>query len=116
MNDCKLQLRAYLNKLELDGWVSRDDGYQNIITAVAKDLCNKGKYRIIRNKELQTLRTTKQRLEEKSKYYQEQVEYYNEYIQRCLENLHTGKGYVYNFSLHFIFIMDTNCLQIFASI
>lgn len=59
---------------------------------MAKDLCNKGKYRIIRNKELQTLRTTKQRLEEKCKYYQEQVEYYNEYIQRCLENLHTGKG------------------------
>ncbi|KZC12883.1 Ras GTPase-activating-like protein IQGAP1 [Dufourea novaeangliae] len=92
LNDCKLQLRAYLNKLELGGWVSQTDGYQNIITAVAKDLCNKGKYRIIRNKELQTLRVTKQRLEEKSKYYQEQVEYYNEYIQRCLENLHTGKG------------------------
>ncbi|XP_029050274.2 ras GTPase-activating-like protein IQGAP1 [Osmia bicornis bicornis] len=92
LNDCKLQLRAYLNKLELGGWVSQSDGYQNIITAVAKDLCNKGKYRIIRNKELQTLRVTKQRLEEKCKYYQEQVEYYNEYIQRCLENLHTGKG------------------------
>ncbi|CAK9799762.1 Ras GTPase-activating-like protein IQGAP1 [Anthophora plagiata] len=92
LNDCKLQLRAYLNKLELGGWVSQSDGYQNIITAVAKDLCNKGKYRIIRNKELHTLRITKQRLEEKSKYYQEQVEYYNEYIQRCLENLHAGKG------------------------
>ncbi|XP_031839391.1 ras GTPase-activating-like protein IQGAP1 [Nomia melanderi] len=92
LNDCKLQLRAYLNKLELGGWVSQTDGYQNIVTAVASDLCNKGKYRIIRNKELQTLRVTKQRLEEKCKYYQEQVEYYNEYIQRCLENLHTGKG------------------------
>ncbi|XP_033341426.2 ras GTPase-activating-like protein IQGAP1 [Megalopta genalis] len=92
LNDCKQQLRAYLNKLELGGWVSQADGYQNIITAVAKDLCNKGKYRIIRNKELQMLRITKQRLEEKCKYYQEQVEYYNEYIQRCLENLHTGKG------------------------
>ncbi|XP_078048629.1 ras GTPase-activating-like protein IQGAP1 [Augochlora pura] len=92
LNDCKLQLRAYLNKLELGGWVSQADGYQNIITAVANDLCNKGKYRIIRNKELQMLRVTKQRLEEKCKYYQEQVEYYNEYIQRCLENLHTGKG------------------------
>ncbi|XP_076245101.1 ras GTPase-activating-like protein IQGAP1 [Calliopsis andreniformis] len=92
LNDCKLQLRAYLNKLELGGWVNQADGYQNIVTAVAKDLCNKGKYRIIRNKELQTLRITKQRLEEKCKYYQEQVEYYNEYIQRCLENLHTGRG------------------------
>nr|XP_050869767.1 ras GTPase-activating-like protein IQGAP1 isoform X2 [Vespula vulgaris] len=92
LNDCKFQLSVYLNKLRLGGWVSMEDGYQNIITAVAKDLCNKGKYRIIRNKELQTLHMTKQRLEEKTKYYQEQVEYYNKYIQRCLENLHTGKG------------------------
>ncbi|KAK0081320.1 hypothetical protein PV325_012392 [Microctonus aethiopoides] len=91
-NDCKVQLRAYLQKLELGGWVSKSDGYQSIVTAVAKDLCNKGKYRALRNKELQTLRLTRQRLQEKTKYYAEQVEYYNEYIQRCLENLHTGKG------------------------
>ncbi|XP_066597001.1 ras GTPase-activating-like protein IQGAP1 [Prorops nasuta] len=92
LNDCKHQLRAYLNKLELGGWVSQKDGYQTIVTAVAKDLCNKGKYRQIRNKELQTLKVTKERLEEKTKYYQEQVEFYNEYIKRCRENLHAGKG------------------------
>ncbi|KAI4496958.1 hypothetical protein M0802_007906 [Mischocyttarus mexicanus] len=92
LNDCKFQLSVYLNKLRLGGWVSKEDGYQNIITAVAKDLCNKGKYRIIRNNELKTLRLTKKSLEEKAKYYQEQVEYYNEYIKKCLENLHTGKG------------------------
>ena len=103
LNDCKLQLRSYLNKLELGGWVSQKDGYQNVVTAVAKDLCNKGKYRFLRNKELQTLRFTKQRLEEKSNYYKEQVEYYNQYIQRCLENLHTGKGYNIYFQVHNLF-------------
>lgn len=72
--------------------VTEKDGYQNIVTAVAKDLCNKGKYRLFRNKELQTLQETKQQLEEKCNYYKEQVEYYNQYIQKCLENLHTGKG------------------------
>lgn len=92
LNDCKLQLRAYLNKLEKGGWVTRKNGYESIVTAIAKDLCHKGKYRTLRNKELQTLRATRQRLQEKTKYYAEQVEYYNEYIQRCLENLHTGKG------------------------
>ncbi|XP_015189639.1 PREDICTED: ras GTPase-activating-like protein IQGAP1 isoform X2 [Polistes dominula] len=92
LNDCKFQLSVYLNKLRLGGWVSKEDGYQNIITAVAKDLCNKGKYRIIRNNELKTLHITKRSLEEKTRYYQEQVEYYNKYIQKCLENLHTGKG------------------------
>ncbi|XP_057324303.1 ras GTPase-activating-like protein IQGAP1 [Microplitis mediator] len=92
LNDCKYQLRAYLAKLEHGKFVTRTDGYQSIITAVAKDLCNKGKYRMIRNKELQALRITRQRLQEKTKYYAEQVQYYNEYTQRCLENLHTGKG------------------------
>ena len=74
--------------------MSQENFYQDIVTAVAKDLCNKGKYRVLRNKELQTLRATKQRLQDKTRYYQEQVEYYSEYTQRCLENLHTGKGYV----------------------
>ncbi|XP_015599510.1 ras GTPase-activating-like protein IQGAP1 [Cephus cinctus] len=102
-NDCKLQLRAYLNKLELGGLVTQADGYQSIVTAIARDLCNKGKYRLFRTKELQTLSAMKQMLEEKSKYYQEQVQYYSEYIQRCLENLHTGKG-----SLHAVKTMQKN--------
>ena len=92
LDDCKVQLRAYLNKLELGGWVSREDGYQTIVTAVAKDLYNKSRYRVLRNKELLTLRITKQRLEEKSNYYKEQVEYYNQYIKGCLVNLNAGKG------------------------
>ena len=61
INDCKMQLRAYLNKLELEGWVSRMDDYQTIITAIARDICNKNKYRVARDKELQTLRATKMR-------------------------------------------------------
>ncbi|KAL6266711.1 hypothetical protein P5V15_003547 [Pogonomyrmex californicus] len=92
INDCKMQLRAYLNKLELEGWVSRADGYQTIVTAIARDICNKSKYRLARDKELQTLRTTKVRLDEKTRYYQEQVEFYNEYIKGCLQNLHNGKS------------------------
>lgn len=90
--DCKRQLISYLKKLELGGLVSRQDGYQAIVTAVARDLCNKSCYRVLRNKEMITLRCTKQRLEEKENYYKEQVEYYNEYIKRCLENLSAGKG------------------------
>lgn len=92
INDCKMQLRAYLNKLELEGWVSRADGYQTIVTAIARDICNKSKYRVARDKELQALRATKVRLDEKTRYYQEQVRFYNEYIKGCLQNLHSGKS------------------------
>lgn len=92
LNDCKMQLRAYLNKLELEGWMSRADGYQTIVTAIAQDIRNKNKYRITRDKELKMLRATKERLDEKTRYYQEQVEFYNEYIKHCLQSLHAGKS------------------------
>lgn len=88
-----MQLRAYLKRLELEGWVTRANGYQAIVTSIAKDICNKSKYRVVRDKELRTLRGTKERLDEKMRYYQEQVVFYNEYIKRCLQNLH-GKRYV----------------------
>ncbi|KAH0952189.1 hypothetical protein HN011_000264 [Eciton burchellii] len=91
INDCKMQLRAYLKKLELEGWITSVNGYQAIVTSVAKDICNKSKYRFARDKELQTLRATKVRLDEKTKYYQEQIAFYNEYIKQCLQNLH-GKS------------------------
>ena len=41
--------------------------------------------------ELQALRVTNQSLEKKTKFYEEQINYYNQYIQKCLENLHAGK-------------------------
>lgn len=36
--------------LEEEGIVSKDDGYQGIITSVAKDICNRNKYRQIQIK------------------------------------------------------------------
>ncbi|XP_023246515.1 ras GTPase-activating-like protein IQGAP1 [Copidosoma floridanum] len=92
LSDCKRQLNTYLNKLQLSGLVAREDGYQTIVTAVARDLCNKSHYRVLRSKELKMLRSTKQRLVEKEHYYREQVKYYSEYIRRCLQNLNAGKG------------------------
>jgi len=41
--------------------------------------------------ELKALRVTNQSLEKKTKFYEEQINYYNQYIQKCLENLHAGK-------------------------
>lgn len=47
--------------------------------------------------ELQTLKTTMQGLEMKTKFYQKQVEFYNMYIRTCLENLDRGKKLVIYF-------------------
>uniref|UniRef100_A0A1B6HW78 Ras-GAP domain-containing protein n=1 Tax=Homalodisca liturata TaxID=320908 RepID=A0A1B6HW78_9HEMI len=91
LKDCKARLRKYLAKLEEAGLVNREDGYQTILSAIAEDISNKGKYRQIQKEELHKVKVTKQRLEEKTKFYEEQVEYYNTYIKTCLESLNAGK-------------------------
>lgn len=85
------QLRKYLDKLEEEGYVTREDGYQSIVTSIALDLCNKGKYRRGQMRALQMMKKTKKELDEKAKFYHDQVNYYNQYINKCLENLNAGK-------------------------
>lgn len=99
--------------LEEEGIVSKDDGYQGIITSVAKDICNRNKYRQIQIKvclkcvllvvtlneyilniefqELQMFKSTKQRLDEKIKYLVEKIKSYEQYIQTCLDKHNTGQ-------------------------
>lgn len=85
------KLRKNLQLLEEDGYVTREDGYQALITSIALDLCNKGKYRQAQRRALSTLTRTKQSLMEKTKYYEEKCKSYDEYIKSCLANLHAGK-------------------------
>nr|CAD7568265.1 unnamed protein product [Timema californicum] len=92
---CKEQLKEHLRRLELEGMVSHRDGYQNLVTAVAQNICNKGRYRDSRRREMETLKAAKLGLEHKAAFYQDQVNYYNIYIKKCLENLHTGKSSVH---------------------
>ncbi|CAG2054463.1 unnamed protein product [Timema podura] len=95
LGTCKEHLKEHLRRLELEGMVSHRDGYQNLVTAVAQNICNKGRYRDSRRKEMETLKAAKLGLEHKAAFYQDQVNYYNIYIKKCLENLHTGKSSVH---------------------
>lgn len=88
------KLRRNLQMLEDEGYVTREDGYQALVTSIALDLCNKGKYRQAQRRALSTLTRTKQSLQEKTKYYEEKCKSYDQYIKSCLANLHTGKRYV----------------------
>ncbi|XP_052757623.1 ras GTPase-activating-like protein IQGAP1 isoform X2 [Galleria mellonella] len=89
------KLRHNLQLLEDEGFVTREDGYQTLVTAIALDLCNKGKYRQIQRRSLVTLIRTKQSLQEKTKYYEEKCQSYDQYIKSCLANLHAGKRSVH---------------------
>ncbi|XP_063616676.1 ras GTPase-activating-like protein IQGAP1 [Cydia splendana] len=89
------KLRKNLQMLEDEGYVTREDGYQALVTSIALDLCNKGKYRQAQRRALATLTRTKQSLHEKTKYYEEKCKSYDEYIRSCLANLHAGKRSVH---------------------
>ncbi|XP_050539005.1 ras GTPase-activating-like protein IQGAP1 [Daktulosphaira vitifoliae] len=91
LKDIKAKLRKNLKILEEEGVVSKDDGYQGIITSVAKDICNRNKYRQIQIKELQMVKSTKQRLDDKIKYLNEKIISYEQYIQTCLDKHNTGQ-------------------------
>ncbi|CAK1540048.1 unnamed protein product [Leptosia nina] len=89
------KLRNNLQMLEDEGYVTREDGYQALITSIALDLCNKGKYRQAQRRALATLTRTKLSLVEKTKYYQDKCKSYDQYIKSCLANLHAGKRSVH---------------------
>lgn len=53
-----------------------------------------------RSQELRKLVTTLERLKAKATFHEEQMDYYNRYVETCLDNL-AGKEQVYVFSIVF---------------
>nr|XP_033779754.1 ras GTPase-activating-like protein IQGAP3 isoform X2 [Geotrypetes seraphini] len=76
-----------LRKLESLGVVTSTDHYQDIVNQIAKDICNQRRYRQHRKAELVKLQQTLQGLNSKTMFYEEQIDYYNQYIKTCLDNL-----------------------------
>lgn len=52
-----------------------------------QDICNQRRHRQRRKAEILRLRTTLQGLDAKTIFYEEQGDYYNQYIQACLDHL-----------------------------
>lgn len=93
-----------LRTLEQEDMVSSGDNYQEIINAIAKvtygydaaaiinpittqDIRNQHRHRQQRKHELRKLQETLDKLNEKAQFFEEQMEYYHEYVKACLENL-----------------------------
>ncbi|KAM6219947.1 ras GTPase-activating-like protein IQGAP3 [Rhynchocyon petersi] len=76
-----------LRRLEGLGLVSAANGYQGLIDELAKDICNQRRHRQRRKAELMKLQATFQGLTTKTKFYEEQGDYYSQYIRACLDHL-----------------------------
>ncbi|XP_064478795.1 ras GTPase-activating-like protein IQGAP1 [Ornithodoros turicata] len=81
-----------LQVLEARGLVSADDDYQEMLNAIARDILQKRNHRIGRESEMESLNRTRAKLEAKTHYYEEKLDYYQRYIQACLSNLAAGGG------------------------
>uniref|UniRef100_A0A8B9QGY6 IQ motif containing GTPase activating protein 3 n=1 Tax=Apteryx owenii TaxID=8824 RepID=A0A8B9QGY6_APTOW len=87
MGEKKRKVIRNLRRLESLGVVDSADEYQGIVNEMAKDIRNQRRYRQHRKGELLKLRQTLQGLNSKTLFYEEQIDYYNQYIKTCLDNL-----------------------------
>ncbi|NWI22317.1 IQGA3 protein, partial [Sula dactylatra] len=87
MEEKKRKIIRNLRRLESLGLVDPAHQYQELINELAKDICNQRRYRQHRKGELLKLRQTLQGLNAKTLFYEEQIDYYNQYIKTCLDNL-----------------------------
>lgn len=83
----KRKIQRNLRTLEQAGLVSVTNKYQELINDIAKDIRNQRRYRQHRKAELVKIQQTLSALNSKSKFYEEQNNYYNTYIKTCLDNL-----------------------------
>ncbi|KAM5256188.1 ras GTPase-activating-like protein IQGAP3 [Ctenodactylus gundi] len=86
-----------LRRLEGLGLVSARNGYQALVDELAKDICNQRRHRQRRKAELLRLQAVFQGLSAKTTFFEEQGDYYSQYIRACLDHLapsskSSGKG------------------------
>lgn len=83
----KQRIVRNLRRLEVLGLVDAAQHYQGLINELAKDIRNQRRYRQHRREELLKLRQTLRALDAKTLFYEEQIDYYNQYIRSCLDGL-----------------------------
>ncbi|KAM9688363.1 ras GTPase-activating-like protein IQGAP3 [Trichechus inunguis] len=86
-----------LRRLESLGLVRAANDYQGLVDELAKDIRNQRRHRQRRKAELVRLQATFQGLSAKTMFYEEQGDYYSQYIRACLDHLapsskSAGKG------------------------
>ncbi|KAF9580557.1 hypothetical protein BGW38_002736 [Lunasporangiospora selenospora] len=79
-------------QLESTGKVTRRNGYQDMINAIAIDIRTKHRRRIQRSLELTQVKQTLSNLNEKKHFLEIQIKSYHDYVESCMNNITTKKG------------------------
>ncbi|XP_076853541.1 ras GTPase-activating-like protein IQGAP1 [Brachyhypopomus gauderio] len=89
----KEKIKSNLQRLAELGKVHPENRYQDLINDISKDIRNQRRYRQRRKAELVKLQQTNAALNSKTSFYNVQIDYYNQYIKTCMDNL-ASKGKV----------------------
>ncbi|KAF9075841.1 hypothetical protein BDP27DRAFT_1415005 [Rhodocollybia butyracea] len=81
----------HLLKLEGLGKVSRNDGFQGILNAIANDVRSKHRKRLQRQQEMESMNDALRHLAERKQYFQEQIDSYNSYVDAAMNTMQRGK-------------------------
>jgi Ras GTPase-activating-like protein IQGAP2/3 len=81
-----------LLKLEEQGKITREDGFQGILDAIANDVRSKHRKRLQRQQEMESMNEALQYLAERQKYLQEQIDDWHNYAKSSMTTMQRGKG------------------------
>ncbi|KAI0254740.1 hypothetical protein BJV78DRAFT_1120741 [Lactifluus subvellereus] len=82
----------FLLELEKQGKITRDDGYQGILNAIAHDVRSKHRMRLHRQQEIENMSEALQHLKERKKFFEEQINSYNSYVEVAMATMQRGKS------------------------
>lgn len=82
----------FLLELEKRGKITRGDGYQGVLNAIATDVRSKHWKRVQRREELDGMNEALTHLKERKKFFSEQIDEYNKYVESSMETMQRGKG------------------------
>lgn len=88
--------------LEKKEKISREDGFQGILNAIAGDVRSKHRKRLQRQQEMESMNDALRHLAERKKYFEEQINSYNDYIEAGMSTMQRGKGSVVSTSFTFV--------------
>jgi Ras GTPase-activating-like protein IQGAP2/3 len=90
--DVKAHAIFFLLELEKQGKVTRKDGYQDVLNAIASDVRSKHRKRLQRQQEKASMREALQHLRERKKSFEEQIKSYHDYVDMAMATMQKGKG------------------------
>ncbi|KAG8994762.1 hypothetical protein FRB94_012577 [Tulasnella sp. JGI-2019a] len=90
--DVKGHAMYFLLELEKQGKVTRADGYQGILNAIASDVRSKHWKRVQRKQELDDMGEAITHLKERKKNFVEQIDSYESYVETAMATMQRGKG------------------------